>query len=198
MRKIILGLTGASGSVYFLRLAQQLSQQEVELHLIASQHGEKVLQYEAGVALREQLKLWSKNSAKVILEDNSNLFSSVASGSSRFDAMAVVPCSMSTLAKLAHGVTDTLLTRAADVMMKERRKVVLVPREMPLSTLHLKNMTELSQLGVTILPAMPGFYGRPETMDDLIDFVVGKTLDCLEIENQLYKRWEGIPSFDRV
>lgn len=191
MKKIILGLTGASGGVYFLRLAQQLSQQEVELHLIASQLGEKVLQYEAGVALQDQLKLWSKNSAKVILEDNSNLFSSAASGSSRFDAMAVVPCSMSTLAKLAHGVTDTLLTRAADVMMKERRKVVLVPREMPLSTVHLKNMTELSQLGVTILPAMPGFYGRPETMDDLIDFVVGKTLDCLEIENQCFKRWEG-------
>jgi 4-hydroxy-3-polyprenylbenzoate decarboxylase len=131
------------------------------------------------------------NSAKVILEDNSNLFSSAASGSSRFDAMAVVPCSMSTLAKLAHGITDTLLTRAADVMMKERRKLVLVPREMPLSTMHLKNMTELSQLGAVILPAMPGFYGRPETMDDLIDFVAGKTLDCLGIENQCYKRWEG-------
>jgi 4-hydroxy-3-polyprenylbenzoate decarboxylase len=191
MKKIILGLTGASGSVYFLRLAQQLSQQEVELHLIASQLGEKVLQYETGVALQDQVKLWSKNSAKVILEDNSNLFSSAASGSSRFDAMAVVPCSMSTLAKIVHGVSDTLLTRAADVMMKERRKLVLVPREMPLSTLHLKNMTELSQLGATILPAMPGFYGRPETMDNLIDFVAGKILDCLEIENQLYNRWEG-------
>jgi len=191
MKKIILGLTGASGSVYFSRLAQQLSQQEVELHLIASQLGEKVLQYETGVGLQDQLKRWSKNSARVILEDNSNLFSSAASGSSRFDAMAIVPCSMSTLAKLAHGVSDTLLTRAADVMLKERRKLVLVPREMPFSTLHLKNMTELSQLGATILPAMPGFYGRPETMDDLIDFVVGKILDSLEIENQLYKRWEG-------
>jgi 4-hydroxy-3-polyprenylbenzoate decarboxylase len=98
---------------------------------------------------------------------------------------------MSTLAMLAHGITETLLTRAADVMMKERRKLVLVPRETPLSTLHLKNMTELSQLGVTILPAMPGFYGQPNTMDDLINFVVGKTLDCLDIENNYYQRWEG-------
>ena len=191
MKKIILGLTGASGSVYFVRLVQQLSQQEIELHLIASQSGEKVLQYETGVLLKEQVKLWNQNKARIILEDNSNLFSAAASGSNRFDAMVIIPCSMSTLAKLAHGITETLLARAADVMMKERRRLVLVPRETPLSTVHLKNMAELSQLGVTILPAMPGFYSRPETMDDLIDFVVGKTLDCLEIENDYYKRWKG-------
>ncbi len=191
MKKIILGLTGASGSVYFLRLAEQLLLQEVELHLIASEPGEKVLQYETGITLSEQVKLWNNNSAKVILEDNNNLFSAAASGSSRFDAMAIVPCSMSTLAKLAHGITETLLTRAADVMIKERRRLVLVPRETPLSTVHLKNMAELSQLGATILPAMPGFYGKPETMDDLIDFVVGKTLDGLGIENNYYQRWEG-------
>lgn len=191
MRKIILGLTGASGSIYFLRLVEQLSKQEVELHLIASESGVKVLQYETGIILTEQVKLWNMSNARVILEDNNNLFSKAASGSSQFDAMAIVPCSMSTLAMLAHGITETLLTRAADVMMKERRKLVLVPRETPLSTLHLKNMTELSQLGVTILPAMPGFYGQPNTMDDLINFVVGKTLDCLDIENNYYQRWEG-------
>jgi 4-hydroxy-3-polyprenylbenzoate decarboxylase len=191
MKKIILGLTGASGSVYFMHLAEQLSKQDVELHLIATQLGEKVFQYETGVTLADKVMLWRKNGARVILEDNSNLFSSAASGSSKFDAMVIVPCSMSTLAKLAHGITETLLTRAADVMMKERRRVVLVPRETPLSTVHLKNMTELSQLGVTILPAMPGFYGHPETIDDLVDFVVGRTLDCLEIENECYKRWEG-------
>lgn len=191
MRRIILGLTGASGSIYFLRLVEQLIQHEVELHLIASESGVKVLQYETGITLSEQVMLWNRNKAKVILEDNKNLFSKAASGSSQFDAMAIVPCSMSTLAMLAHGITETLLTRAADVMMKERRKLVLVPREMPLSTLHLKNMTELSQLGAIILPAMPGFYGRPDTMDDLINFVVGKTLDCMEIENNYYQRWEG-------
>ena len=191
MKKMILGLTGASGSVYFLRLAGQLSLQEVELHLIASKNGEKVLQYETGAVLSEQVKLWSKNRARIILEDNDNLFSSAASGSSLFDAMAIVPCSMSALAMIAHGITETLLIRAADVMLKEKRRLVLVPRETPLSTVHLKNMTELSKLGASILPAMPGFYGRPETMDDLIDFVVGKTLDCLEIENRCYQRWEG-------
>jgi 4-hydroxy-3-polyprenylbenzoate decarboxylase len=191
MKKIILGLTGASGSIYFLRLAEQLSRQEAELHLIASQLGEKVLQYETGAVLKEQAELWSKNKARIILEDNNNLFSSAASGSSRFDAMAIVPCSMSTLGMLAHGITETLLTRAADVMLKERRRLVLVPRETPLSTVHLKNMTELSQQGAVILPAMPGFYGHPGTMEDLVDFVVGKLLDCLEIENECYQRWEG-------
>ncbi len=191
MKKIILGLTGASGSVYFLRLARRLLEQEIQLHVVASAQGEKVLHYETGVTLEDQVKSWRQSGANILLEDNSNLFSAAASGSSRFDAMAIVPCSMSTLAMLAHGMTQTLLTRAADVMIKERRKLVLVPRETPLSTVHLKNMTELSQLGATILPAMPGFYGKPESMDDLIDFVVGKTLDALEIENDCYKRWEG-------
>ena len=95
------------------------------------------------------------------------------------------------MAEIACGVTKTLLTRAADVMIKERRKLILVPREAPLSTIHLKNMYELSKLGVTILPAMPGFYNHPETLDDMVNFVVGKTLDCLEIENDSYERWEG-------
>lgn len=191
MKKIIIGLTGASGSIYFLRLVEQLSSQEIELHLVASPNGENVLKHETGIVLSEQVKRWSKNCANIILEDNSNLFSAIASGSARFDAMAVVPCSMSTLAKLANGISETLLTRAADVMLKERRKLVLVPRETPLSTLHLKNMTELSQLGAMILPAMPGFYGHPQTMEELVDFVAGKVLDALEIENEYYKRWEG-------
>ncbi len=191
MKKIILGLTGASGSVYFSRLCEHLSQHELDLHLIASELGEKVFQYETGTVLTEQVKHWNTNAANIILEDNHNLFSVVASGSARFDGMAIVPCSMSTLAMISHGITETLLTRAADVMLKERRKLVIVPRETPLSTLHLKNMTELSQLGAMILPAMPGFYGHPQTMDDLIDFVVGKTLDCLEIDNNNYRRWEG-------
>ena len=191
MKKLILGLTGASGSVYFLRLAKALSKQHVQLHVIASAQGEKVLAYETGTTLKNQVQLLRENGADITLEDNGNLFSAAASGSSRFDAMAIVPCSMSTLAMLAHGITETLLTRAADVMMKERRKLVLVPRETPLSTLHLKNMAELSQLGAIILPAMPGFYHKPQSMEDIIDFVVGKTLDCLEIENNLYQRWTG-------
>ena len=191
MKKVIVGITGASGSVYFLRLIEILMQQEIELHIIATDHGKQVLEYETGKKLEEQVNLWHKSKGKLIIEDNSNLFSSVASGSYRCDVMVIVPCSMSTVAEIATGVTKTLLTRAADVMMKERRGLVLVPRETPLSTLHLKNMYELSKLGVTILPAMPGFYNHPGTLEDMVDFVVGKTLDCMGIENNCYERWKG-------
>jgi len=191
MKKIIIGITGASGSAYFLRVMEVLSQQEMEIHLIASDQGRKVLTYETGVILEEQTQLWNKNRAGIILEDNENLFSPVASGSFRCDAMVILPCSMSTVAEIAGGITKTLLTRAADVMIKERRRLVLVPRETPLSTIHLKKMAELSQLGVTILPAMPGFYGHPQTLDEIIGFVAGKVLDSIEIENDCYQRWQG-------
>lgn len=191
MKKLIVGLTGASGSVYFLRVAELLSRQEIELHLVASGQGEKVLEYETGVKLKDRLPLWRQGPAKVLLEDNRNLFSAVASGSFRCDAMAVVPCSMSAAASIAAGVTETLLTRAADVMIKEKRTLVLVPRETPLSPIHLKNLYRLSRLGVTILPAMPAFYGRPESVDDLVDFIAGKTLDAIGIENSSYRRWKG-------
>lgn len=191
MKKMILGLTGASGGIYFLRLGELLSRQELELHLVASEQGEKVLEYETGVRLAEQAARWGENGASVVLEDNKNLFSAAASGSSRFDAMAVVPCSMSTMAELANGVTPTLLTRAADVMIKEKRKLVLVPRETPLSAVHLKNMLELAQMGVTILPAMPGFYGRPQSMGEIVDFMAGKILDSLGVDQDCYQRWEG-------
>lgn len=191
MKKVIVGITGASGSVYFLRLIETLMKQEIELHIIATDHGKQVLEYETGKKLEEQVNLWHKNKGKLIIEDNSNLFSSVASGSYRCDVMVIIPCSMSTMAEIANGVTKTLLTRAADVMMKERRGLVLVPRETPLSTLHLKNMYELSKLGVTILPAMPGFYNHPGTLEDMVDFIVGKTLDCMGIENNCYERWKG-------
>ncbi|WP_099467177.1 UbiX family flavin prenyltransferase [Konateibacter massiliensis] len=191
MKKIILGLTGASGSIYFLRLLEQLSMRDMEIHVVASSLGEEVLKYETGTTLSEEIERLSKNKAKIVHEDNSNLFSAAASGSSRFDGMAIVPCSMSSLAKITCGITDTLLTRAADVMLKERRKLVLVPREAPVSTTHLQNMAKLSGEGAVILPAMPGFYNHPQTMDDLINFVVGKTLDALEIENEYYERWEG-------
>jgi flavin prenyltransferase len=191
MKKIIVGITGASGSAYFLRLMEVLSQLELQIHVIASEQGRKVLAYETGANLEAQAQLWNKNKAEVVLEDNSNLFSPVASGSYRCEAMVILPCSMSTTAEIACGITKTLLTRAADVMIKEKRRLVLVPRETPLSTIHLKNMYELSQLGVTILPAMPGFYGHPETLDEMIDFVTGKTLDSLGLENNCYQRWEG-------
>ena len=191
MKRIIVGITGASGSAYFLRVMEALSQQELEIHLIASEQGRKVLTYETGAVLEEKVRLWSSRRAEIILEDNENMFSPVASGSFRCDAMVILPCSMSTVAEIACGITKTLLTRAADVMIKEKRRLVLVPRETPLSTVHLRRMAELSELGVTILPAMPGFYGHPQTLDEIVGFVAGKVLDSLEIENDCYQRWKG-------
>jgi polyprenyl P-hydroxybenzoate and phenylacrylic acid decarboxylases len=191
MKRIIVGITGASGSAYFLRVMEALSQQELEIHLIASEQGRKVLTYETGAVLEEKVRIWSSRRAEIILEDNENMFSPVASGSFRCDAMVILPCSMSTVAEIACGITKTLLTRAADVMIKEKRRLVLVPRETPLSTVHLRRMAELSELGVTILPAMPGFYGHPQTLDEIVGFVAGKVLDSLEIENDCYQRWKG-------
>lgn len=191
MKRIIVGLTGASGSVYFLRLLDFLIRLDLEIHVVASEQGEKVLAHETGANLAQQMEHWNKQKANVIWEDNSDLFSPIASGSFRCDAMVIIPCSMSTMAEIANGIARTLLNRAADVMIKEGRKLVIVPREMPLSALHLKNMLALAELGVAVLPAMPGFYQHPQTLDDLVDFVAGKTLDCLGIENNCFKRWDG-------
>ncbi len=219
IKRIILGLTGASGGVYFLRLADFLRQQEIKLHIVASENGEKVLEYETGTDLRKLAAVWNKETteteasstnaqiipgsaktqiipssakAQIILEDNGNLFSTIASGSCVCDAMVIVPCSMSTVARIASGVSDTLLCRAADVMIKEQRKIIIVPRETPLSQIHLKNLYRLSKCGVTVLPAMPAFYGAPDTVEGLVDFMAGKILDSIGIPNSLYKRWEGV------
>lgn len=193
MKKIIVGLTGASGSAYFLRLIEVLLEYEIQIHVIASEHGSQVLTYETGVILEEQIKVWNEKNpdTTITLENNNNMFSAVASGSYRCDAMIIIPCSMSTMGEIANGITKSLITRAADVMIKEQRKLVIVPRETPLSTIHLKNMYELSKVGVTILPAMPGFYNLPQTLDDIINHIVGKALDCIGIDNNNYKRWKG-------
>lgn len=191
MKKIVIAITGASGSIYFKHLIDRMLTEEYELHIIASHHGSQVFEYEIGMSLSDQIEAWKKSGGNIVLEDNENLFSPIASGSFQCEAMVVIPCSMSTAAELASGITKSLLTRAADVMQKENRKLLLVPRETPFSTGHLKNLYELSKLGVTILPAMPGFYNHPGTMEELVDFVVGKTLDNLNIPNNCYERWKG-------
>lgn len=191
MKRLIIAITGASGSIYFKRLIEQLMLTEYELHLVASEHGSQVYEYEMGERLKDQVLKWQKENRNIFFEDNENLFSPIASGSYQCEAMVVLPCSMSTAAEIANGITKTLLTRAADVMLKEDRKLVLVPRETPFSTSHLKNLYELSKFGAAILPAMPGFYNHPQTLEDAVDFVVGKVLDKLKIQNNCYKRWEG-------
>ena len=188
MKKIVVGITGASGSIYAKRLIEELAKHDFIVHVIATDKGKQVFKYELSL----DLKLWISelNYPNVKLEDNQNLFAGVASGSHGFDAVIVMPCSMGTLAEISHGLSRNLLCRAADVALKEGRKLIIVPRETPFNTIHLENMCRLSKVGATIIPAMPGFYHHPQTLEDLVDFVVGKVLSYLNIEHQLFNKWE--------
>lgn len=191
MKKMIVGLTGASGSAYFLSLMDQLCLKDLSIHVVATETGAKVLTYETGCKLEDKVSVWNQASASITLEDPQDCFSKIASGSYRADAMAIVPCSMSTLGQIAHGITPNLLTRAADVMLKERRPLLIVPRETPLSSIHIQNMGRLCEAGAIIMPAMIAFYGHPKTVEDVVNFMTGKILDALGLDNDLYPRWEG-------
>lgn len=181
--KVVVGITGASGAVYGVRLIEVLSELGHEVILVVSENGEKVMEHETGVKLSELRKKVKSSYG------NTNIFAEIASGSSRYDACVVVPCSMNTLAKIAHGIADNLITRVASVCLKEGRKLVLVPRETPLSRVQIEAMLKACDAGAVILPAMPGFYGKPKSKEDLVDFVIGKILDVLGIQNKIYKRW---------
>ena len=183
--KIVVGITGASGSIYALRLIEVLRNLGHEIHGVVTDSGWQVLAYECGVS-REDF------ATRVdVLYDNANIGAAIASGSFKADAMAILPCSMKTAASIAHSMSDNLLTRAADVMLKESRKLILVPRETPMHAIHLENLLKLAQLGVKIVPAAPGFYHRPQTIDDLVNMLVGKICDQLGIDVDLFPRWEG-------
>ena len=190
MKKIVIGITGASGSIYAKRMIEVLSSQDITVHVISTDTGKKVFHYEIGIKLESWISELQKTYPHVKLEDNQNLFAGVASGSYGFDAVIILPCSMGTRAEISHGLSSNLLCRAADVALKESRDLIIVPRETPLNTIHLENMCHLSKVGAKIIPAMPGFYHHPQTMDDLINFVVGKILGYLKIEHQLFKTWE--------
>lgn len=180
-----MGITGGSGAIYALAILQLLGQLGVERHLVVSEMGLKVMEHECGVnetELRGCCDVW---------HDNTNLGAAVASGSFRTDGMVVAPCSMRTLAAIAHGYSDHLLARAADVIIKERRRLVLLVREMPYSSLHLENMLSLSNKGIVIMPASPGFYNHPKDIGDIVEFVSGKVLDQLGLEHEAYQRWRG-------
>ncbi len=182
-RKIVVGITGASGAPYAKRLLQVLAERrdELEVGVCLSATAPEVWALECGGDLREAIDFPIYG-----MRDYKAPF---ASGSAGWDAMAIVPCSMGACSRVAHGISDTLLTRAADVMIKERRTLVVVPRETPLSVIHLENLTALARVGATILPAMPSFYGKPANMDQLLDTVVGRVLDHLGLEHDLVKRW---------
>ncbi|MDB4933288.1 MAG: 3-polyprenyl-4-hydroxybenzoate carboxy-lyase UbiX [Labilithrix sp.] len=187
-RKIVIGITGASGAPYAKRILDFLDHRsrtrgDVEVAVCLSSTAPEVWALECGGDIREAIggrfPIWGMRDYKAPF----------ASGSAGWHAMAIVPCSMSTVARIAHGISDTLLTRAADVMIKERRTLVVVPREMPLSVIHLENLTALAKAGAVIQPAMPSFYGKTKTLEQAIDTVVGRTLDQLGLEHDLLKRW---------
>ena len=188
MKKIVVGITGASGSIYAKRLIEELASKGYLVHVIATDKGKQVFKYELSLDLKQWIR--ELNQPTVKLEDNQNLFAEVASGSHGFDAVIVMPCSMGTLAEISHGLSRNLLCRAADVALKEGRKLIIVPRETPFNTIHLENMCHLSKVGATIIPAMPGFYHHPQTLEDLVNFVVGKVLSYLNINHNLFKKWE--------
>jgi 4-hydroxy-3-polyprenylbenzoate decarboxylase len=189
MKKIIVGITGASGSILAHTLIGTLLGLGHEVHLLATGNGEKVLKFELGSSFAELCEGYRQISPDLHVYSNDNLFADISSGSFRTDAMVIVPCSMGTLAKVAAGLSDNLVARCADVMIKEHRQLVLVTRESPLSAIHLENMLKLARLGVTVMPPVIPFYHKPVTLDESIGLTAGRILDTLGIENPFHKAW---------
>ncbi len=186
MPEAVVAITGASGARYGVRLLESLCKAGWNTHLIVTREGAINLDLECGITPSELA-----SNPLITLEDNDNLAARSASGSARFDAYIVCPASGTTIGKIAAGISDNLATRSALVAMKERRKLILVPRESPYATPHLRAMANLSEWGVVILPASPGFYIKPESIEDLVDFVVARILDQLNIDHDLGRRWTG-------
>ena len=179
--RVLVAITGASGIVYAQRLLDNLDVRQHEVHLVMSQYAHAVVGEElpGGLRLPEGVKTHGLKSMNVPF----------ASGSNPFDAMVVIPCTMGTLARIAHGVSEDVLLRAADVMLKERRKLILVPRETPLHLVQLRNLTICAEAGATVLPAMPAFYTHPKNLDDMLNFIVGRICDQLGVPHNLLTRW---------
>ncbi len=187
-QRLVVGITGSSAPHYGIDLLRSLSQVEsIETHLVLSDQARENIKIEAGLDPASVVDLAD------VVYDSSDFAAAISSGSFKTMGMVVAPCSMSTLASIAAGITRNLLVRAADVTLKERRRLVLVPRETPLNLIHLRNMVTLTEAGATVLPPMPAFYHRPTSIDDLIAQTTGKVLDQFDIEHDLYRRWPGEP-----
>ena len=180
---VLIGITGASGTIHGVRLFQKLQEADCRIELIITGCGKNVLKMESNI---DSARLEELADA---VHDDSDLAAPPSSGTYRYDAMVICPCTMSTLSKIATGISDTLITRAAAVCLKERRKLIIVPRETPLATIHLRNMVTLSEAGAIILPPSPGFYHQPESVRDMVDFIVGKIMDSLGVDHELFRRW---------
>ena len=182
MKKIVVGITGASGTVLAVKFLENIK--DAEVHLVMSDSARKVMELET-----EYSPEYIRSLADYYYED-SDIAARISSGSFIFDTFVVIPCSSSTLAKIAAGISDTLITRVATVAMKERRRFIVVPREMPFSTIMLENMLKLSMNNVIVSPAVPGYYARPSSMEDLLNFVIARVLDLSGIKNDISPRWK--------
>ena len=186
MRKLIVGMTGASGSIFGVRLLQVLAETDVEVHLVASKWAQQTLEHETTLTLNDMRDLAD------VYYGPQDMGAAISSGSFVTDGMVIIPCSTHSLGAVAHGIGEHLVHRAADVVLKERRKLVMVVRETPLSEIHLENMLKLSRMGVSILPPMPAFYNHPQSIDDIVDHIVARVLDQFSITADFAKRWDGV------
>jgi len=196
MKHIVVAITGASGSIYGVRLVEELLKAECRVTLLLTRAGAEVLRYETGLDWRGSadgrlaaMRAYFGCGNFLLHYAEDDLFAPVASGSAAPDAVVICPCSMGTAGRIAAGLANNLVERVADVALKERRDLLLAPRETPFNRIHLENLLRLSQAGAHILPAMPAFYHRPRTIDELVDFIVGKILDNLRIPHRLFPRW---------
>lgn len=196
--KIIVGITGASGAILGERLIRFLLKDGHEVHAIVSPSGVAVFDEELGIRLgsthaeiRKNFLKHYKNDKRLNIAPADDFAAKVSSGSSSIDAMVIVPCSMSSAAAIAHGLTLNLIHRAASVSIKEKRPFILVPRESPMSAIHLRNLLTLSEVGVHIVPATTAFYHKPRTVEEMVDFTLGRVLDILKIKHKLFTRWQG-------
>jgi len=185
MRRVIVGMTGATGAIFGIRALQAMRAAGVHTHLVLSKWAQRTIEHETGLAVKDVRELAS------VVHGEADMGATISSGSFLTDGMAIVPCSMRTLAAIAHGTGENLVHRAADVVLKERRRLVLVTREMPLSDIHLENMLKLSRAGALIMPPVPAFYNHPQTLDDMIDHIVARILDQFGIDANYSRRWEG-------
>jgi flavin prenyltransferase len=196
-KRILVGVTGASGSLYASRLIEELSTRAEMVYLVLTENGRAVAEHELDPKSKSVLLQILKDPKKAPSDHNMrlfdcrDLFAPIASGTNTVDAMVIVPCSMGTMARIAQGISGNLLERSADVVLKQRRQLVICPRESPFNRIHLKNMLELSDAGAEVLPLMPGFYHKPKSMEDLVDFCVGRILDQLGFDHDLYKPWNN-------
>ena len=189
-RRLVIGISGASGTIYGIRMLEMLKKTDIETHLVMSKSAEMTMVYETKFKPKDVRALAAVN------HPAADIGASISSGSFATMGMIVVPCSIRTMSEIATGVTSSLLSRAADVVLKEKRRLVLAVRETPLHTGHLRTLTTLSEIGAVVAPIVPALYNKPKTVDDIINHTVGRLLDFFDIETKLVKRWEGGPAED--